>query len=463
MFNEGVEIRLGNGYPEYQSSNIKVTVLRPYRWSLITKSLFYMFLLTSPLNVYGLGTRGFNYRFSRIFLILSVLAITIERIAKKRDLLYRLLPFDYLVGIYWSLALLSAFYVLNFGAFNIRFFGLAECLMMLYAIRMFTREKGYWLKSLQIYLLSSIPVLLASLYQIVNISRGNLYGPVLPFPSLLLLDRYEELGVWQYFGGIIQGVSRIPSTFADPNTLAGYCASLIPFAIVIVLISYKNRALRRKSFLNLLILLGLVVMVIASVSKSGILGMVLGILLTMIFTYMKMGPKQKRLAIIVTTLILVCIVFYGLRIIDYIAYRLSLGDSGHLEYSLSAWNDYFHGSWLLGEGFGQYEYVSAHVIVITALFELGIFGGIIVFLLTMQPFAYIRYLFGLSSRMKQDPRAKPWYIFMSAGLASYFTVVLGLYLYDYWLHPFTWIAISLLLSLVSLTKNEVKRGAFTRL
>ena len=53
------------------------TTFRSYHWSLVTQSLFYMFLLTAPLNVYGLGTGLFNYRFSRIFLVLTVFAIVI--------------------------------------------------------------------------------------------------------------------------------------------------------------------------------------------------------------------------------------------------------------------------------------------------------------------------------------------------------------------------------------------------
>ena len=422
-----------------------------------------MFLLTSPLNVYGLGTGGFNYRFSRIFLIFSALALIIERFVKMRNLFFRLLPFEYLIGIYCTLALLSSFYVSNYDAFYTRFFQLIECILILYVIRMFTKEKGYWLKSIHVYLLSSIPVLLASFYQIINVLRGNLSGTVLPFPSFLLLERYAELDNWQYFGGIVNGISRVPSTFADPNTLAGYCVSLIPFAIMVVLISNKNRMILWKTLLNLIILLGLVVMVIASVSKTGFLCMVLGILFLGKYAFMKLSAKQKRWRNIIVILIIVFGVFYGLRIADYIVNRLSYGDSGHIEYSLSAWKEYFAGSLLIGQGFGQYESVSAHVIVITALIELGIFGGVIVFFITMQPFAYIKYLSRLSLRMNYEPLVKKWFFFMSASLASCIAVVLGLYLYDFWLHPFTWISFSLLMSLVSLTKYEFKQNVFSNL
>ena len=259
------------------------------------------------------------------------------------------------------------------------------------------------------------------------------------------------------------GASRVPATFADPNTLAGYCASLIPFAIIIVLISNNNRLSRYKTILHLLILLGLIVMVIASVSKTGFLGMLLGILILGKFTYIKLSAKQRRWGNILITLVIVFAVLYGLRIADYIVQRISYGDSGHLEYSLSALKDYFGGSLLFGKGFGQYELISAHVIVITALIEVGIVGAVVIFFITMQPFAYIKFLPRLSSRMISDPQLKKRFFFMSASLASCFTVVLGLYLYDYWLHPFTWISISLLMSLVSLTKYEFRRNAFSNL
>jgi len=421
-----------------------------------------MFLLTAPLNVYGLGTGLFNYRFSRIFLVLTVFAIVMERLAKMRNLLFRLRPFEYLVGIYCFLAFLSAFYVSNYGAFAARFFGLIECILMLYVIRVFTHEEGYLLKSVQIYLLSSIPVLLASLYQVIHVLRGNLYGTVLPFPSLLLLERYPELQNWTYNGAIMGGAHRVSSTFSDPNTLAGYCASLIPFAIVMVLISNKNIMIQWRSFLNLFILFGLAVMTISTISKSGFLSMVLGALLTLKFTFMKFSVKQRiRTGIVLTFFIAFCVMF-GLQRIDMISHRLSLGDSGHLEYTLGAWNS-LKGFWLFGQGFGQYEYVSAHTIVLTALLELGLLGAILIFMITVQPLKYVKYLSWLSSRMNYDLCIRNYFFLMSASLASFATIVLGLYLYDYLIHPFTWISISLLLSLVTHVQRGFKSGVFVKL
>lgn len=443
--------------------NPKVSTFGSYHWSLVTKSLFYMFLLTSPLNVYGLGSGAINYRFSRIFLLLTVFAIVIERLPKMNNLLLKLRPFEYFVCIYCFLAFLSALYVPNYGAFATRFFGLIECILILYVVRIFTHEEGYWLKSVQIYLLSSITVLLASLYQVVNILRGTLYGTVLPFPSLLLLERYPELKNWTYNSAIIGGAIRVSSTFAEPNMLAGYCASLIPFAIVIFLISNKNRMIQWRSFLNLFILLGLVVMVIASVSKSGFLSMVLGILLTLKFTFMKFSAKKRRWAGIVFTLIVVCCVLYALQFIDLIANRLSLGDTGHMEYMLSAWNDISDGSWLWGKGFGQYKGISAHEIVLTALVELGLLGGILIVMITIQPLGYVKYLSRLSSRMNYYPQVSNYLFLMSASLASFVAIVLGLYVYDYWIHPFTWISISLFISLVSHIQRGFKSGIFAKL
>lgn len=421
-----------------------------------------MFLLTAPLNVYGLGTGLFNYRFSRIFLLLTVFAIVMERLAKMRNLLLRLLPFEYLVGIYCFLAFLSAFYISNYGAFATRFFGLIECILMLYVIRVFTHEEGYLLKSVQIYLLSSIPVLLASLYQVIHVLRGNLYGTVLPFPSLQLLERYPELQNWSYNSAIIGGAHRVSSTFADPNTLAAYCASLIPFAIVMVLISNKNIMIQWRSFLNLFILFGLVAMIISTISKSGFLSMVLGALLTLKFIFMKFSIKQRLRTGIILTFLIVCCVIFGLQRIELISQRLSLGDSGHLEYTLMAWNSFTEDLRLFGQGFGQYEKVSAHTIVLTALLELGLLGAVLIFMITVQPLKYVKYLSRLSSRMN-DPRIRNYFFLMSASLASFGTIVLGLYLYDYWIHPFTWISISLLMSLVSHVQRGFKSGVFVKL
>ena len=441
--------------------NSNTATFRSYHWSLLTQSLFYMFLLTAPLNVYGLGTGLFNYRFSRIFLVLTVFAIVMERLAKMRNLLLRLRPFEYLVGIYCFLAFLSAFYISNYGAFATRFFGLIECILMLYVIRIFTHEEGYWLKSVQIYLLSSIPVLLASLYQVIHVLRGNLYGTVLPFPSFQLLDRYPELQNWVYNSAIIGGAHRVSSTFADPNTLAGYCASLIPFAIVMVLISNKNRMIQWQSFLNFFILLGLVAMIISTVSKSGFLSMVLGVLLTLKFIFMKFSVKQRLKIGIALTFIIVFCVMFGLQRIDLISQRISLGDSGHIAYTLSAWKSFVEGSWSFGQGFGQCG--SAHSVVLTALLDLGLLGAILIFMITVQPLKYVKYLSRLSSKMNYDLRIRNYFFLMSASLASFAAIVLGLYLYGYWIHPFTWISISLLLSLVSHVQRGFKSGVFVKL
>jgi hypothetical protein len=335
--------------------------------------------------------------------------------------------------------------------------------MILYVIRIITHEEGYWLKAIQIYLLSSIAVLLASSYQVFNVLKENLYGTILPFPSIQLLERYGELENWEYFGAVTDGSIRVSSTFADPNTLAAYCASLIPFAMIMVLIYKSNIFIWKGSFTNLIILLGLVAMVIATVSKAGFLSMLVGIFLTLKFTFSKLSGKQRRWAGIVLTLMFISFILYGIHNIALIQQRLSSGDSGHIEYRLTAWNIYISGSWLRGEGFGQYLYGSAHTIVLTALLELGVFGSLLVFIITIHPLSYLKYLKSLSSIMASDVRIKYYYSFMSSSVASFCGILLGLYLYDYWMHPFTWISISFFLSIVSHIEYGLRNGNFKTL
>jgi len=159
-------------------------------------------------------------------------------------------------------------------------------------------------------------------------------------------------------------------------------------------------------------------------------------------------------------IIIVCSALYGLISIDLILSRLELGDSGHMEYRLVALNDFLTGSWFIGEGFGQYNNISAHTIVLTALLELGLLGGIIVLMITLQPLWYSKYIFELSSIIKNNLQVKSYLFFLSAGLASYVSIIIGLYLYDYWIHPFTWISISLFLSIVSRIETGLKRGVW---
>lgn len=428
-----------------------------FHWSLVTQSFFYMFLLTSPLIAYGMGTGLFNYRFSRLFLILSVITIVIERIKKRKSIFFKLLPFEYLVGIYYLFVFLSLFYVTQYDAFFKKFFGLTECLLILYVIRVFTYEGDYWFKTVQVYLYSSITVLAGSFYQIINSLKGNPGAGMLPFPSLQLLERYTELQNWAYFGSTASGMIRVSSTFIEPNILAGYCASLIPFALVVVIIYSSNKKNISKLLLNLFILIGLAVMVIATVSKSGFLSMGLAILFIFISIFKILNTKQKYWFFIIIMFILASIILYGLRIIDLISYRLSLVDSGHLEYSLNVW-DVYKSAWFTGYGFGQYWGSSAHTIILTALYELGLPGGITIIILTLQPLSYIKYLSRLFSKIKHDPKAKSCLLLLAASLASFSAVLLGLYLYDYWIHLFTWISISLLISLVSIIKRDFDNG-----
>lgn len=114
------------------------------------------------------------------------------------------------------------------------------------------------------------------------------------------------------------------------------------------------------------------------------------------------------------------------------------------------------GSWLWGKGFGQYMGFSAHTIILTAFVELGLLGGILIVMMTIQPLKYVKYLSRLSSRMKYDPQVRNYLFLMSASFASFFAIVMGLHLYDYWIHPFTWISISLFISLVSLFIVDLK-------
>lgn len=410
-----------------------------------------MFLLTSPLVVYGIGSGMFNVRFSRIFLILALIAITTERMVK--NLFIRFTPFEIMICLYWLVAFMSVLYVSDLAAFITRFFGLMECMIIFYIIRIFTCDEKYWLKSAQVYLLSSITVILASCYQAMHMFSGNLTETILPFPSLLLQDRYEELANWAYSGGMYDNATRLTSTFVESNILAGYCSSLAPFATVMSLICIQRGFVQMRSALYISILIMLALVVIAAVSKSGFITMTISILLTVSLVFKRIGRKQKTIVIAMLVIIMTCSTIYGFQISDLIVQRLSLGDSGHVEYRLSVWDEYINGSWLIGEGFGQYEKVSAHSVVLTALYEFGLFGGILAIAFTSQPLYYAKYISKLALRTARYPGDRERLLLLSASFVSFVSVCLGLHLYDYWLHPFTWISIALFISQVSNIKK----------
>lgn len=426
----------------------------------IIHATFFLFLLSAPLNLYGFCLPAFNLRFSRIFLILTVVGLILDYIVSIRPILIRLQPFDYMLGLYLLLALVSGVYVQDYGSFSTRIFGLAECILILYVVRLLTYESEMFTKSLHFYLLSSIFVILGAFYQLYSL-RNNPGGLALPFPSILLTERYETLTELEHFGGSFGGFLRASSTFGEPNMMAGYCSSMIPFAMAMLLTVYE----RRKRIISLgyaLLVIGIAIAMISAVSKSGILTAFTAII-TFVFIVSKiLGPRQRHKIIFLLIISLLAVGIYAYYAKDFFLTRLELLDSGHFEYRMEAIQDFIEGS-LLGTGYGNYKYVSAHTLLLTALLELGILGGLVMFFLSVLPIIYLRLGDGLFSMSERDQRARMHYFFYAGGFAAYISLIIGLYLYDYWLHPFTWIGIGFFLSIISRIQDGLFHRAFRKL
>lgn len=413
-------------------------------WSASIRFLFYGFLLTAPLNLYGLGSGLFSYRFSRIFLVGAFACMVLRAVDEGRTrFTIRLLAYDKLLLGYASLALLSGIYVTSMSAYASRMFALVECLIIVFVIRQQTVGQKSLAAAIEVYALSTIGVTLGALYQVNNLINGA-PGPALPFESLLMYQKYEDiLSDSGYFGGVIEGFGRISSTFGEPNMMSGFCASVLPLVLLAALL--KLSANRRAGALFFGVVgLGTILTMISAVSKAGLLSTVTGLSIFLALAFRTLTARQKRWILVLCAALALAVSAYVIVAGDLFALRLDLGDSGHAEHRLAAWNEYLRHP-VIGLGFGNYEVVSAHTLALTALLELGIVGGILAVLLSVTP---LLSLTRVNSTLLIAEGSDRWLTY-AACYASYASILVGLYLYDYWLHPFTWISIGLLLSAIS--------------
>jgi hypothetical protein len=414
----------------------------PRSWSTPTRVSFYCFLVASPLNLYGIGTGAFTYRFSRLLLVLTLGCLAIDSGINKRFVLRRLQLFDVLVLIYAALAVTSGLYVTNYSAFFARLFGLFECILILYVVRMQTTTLAELWKAVRVYVLSALFVVFAAGYQLYGLWHS--FDAGLPFSSFLLYDKYEDvLGEVGHFGGVTADFMRISSTFGEPNMMGGYCASILPFIFVLALVQLSRKKSLSAAAYSL-IGLGVVLTLISAVSKAAVLCVITSISVLVYLAFHTLTRKQKRVTILFCSSTLVAIVAYGLAAKDLFTQRLELGDSGHIAHRVEALHAFLTHP-VLGFGYGNYEVISAHTLPLTALVELGISGGIIVSLISVVPLLSVRRFKDIASLGAERSRT----LLFAACYASYCSVLIGLYLYDYWIHPFTWISISLLTSMVS--------------
>lgn len=429
---------------------MKNTVDSNITWSFVPNGLFYLFLLTAPLNVYGLGSGLFNFRFSRIFLVLTCFSIACELIIKRKTPSIRFQAYDYLIILYFFLVTLSGLYVENYKLFFVKWFGLVECLMILFVIRIFTNNIITFIKAVRVYVLSSILVILGAVSQLYFL-RNDPFGYTLPFPSLLLADRYDTLYGAGQFGGVFDQFTRVSSTFGEPNMMAGYFASIVPFTVIIILLKYNANEKVSSLGYGLLAVGGSVAM-ISAVSKSGFISTFIALIIVIVFNYKRLSLCQRVMLSFLFVLIFAAIFLYISSASELFSMRIEQKDSGHMDKRIEAFHDYLETPYF-GVGLSNYKKLHGHTILLTALLELGILGGIAVFIITLFPFYYYKLIRKARSLGENH---SVYAMLFSAAFASYAAIFIGLYLYDYWIHPFTWISIGFLVSLQAQISSSIK-------
>lgn len=395
--------------------------------SRLQSALLLAFVVASPLLIYGIDSNtGFSLRFSRLILMAAVASIMI-RGAWHRDLKLTWTRTDSLLTMYVVLCLISGLVLTPFAAFKTRFFGLVECLAIFYAVRLWLSEHRAYDKLITFFLLGTGLVLIEGMYELWKIGLQEFNGPLF---GNWILSKYERLTTpitWGPDGPL----TRIASTLGEPNMTGGVLAASLPL-ISYFLVNAISVGKWRTIVPLILLLMATSAGIIATGSKSALLSACIGFGIFLRGT-MKQNSSPKIRLTILMILGVICLsgAFYAAAHIEMLALRINSLDNGHLQHRMTALSAYLKQPFF---GTGYANFGSTHTVLLTALVETGIIGGLLIIALLFGPFQQWR------SALKRRLWTNPGHQNIGrAVMSSFASVVVGLYLYDYLLYPFTWI------------------------
>lgn len=386
----------------------------------------------APLLIYGVDIYGINMRISRlIFLIFApVLVIAIcrapEKIAVDKLFMLVLLPF-------YAYSLMSVLWSNDFNGYMNRMAMLTEVNLIYIYVRYAGSSEVNSQYILNAYIYSAIVPLLIAYWQLSNVIFRFDTSEV-PFTSLLIPEKYNNLESYGAFGSL-DGFSRLSSSFGEPNMFAGYLSAII---LLSFLFSARNRT--QKNVL-LFIQISTIMMLILTVSKSGILSFAIGY--AIIALKIKKFRRWFKYIVIVLSAILIGLAMQGF---DDALNRFT-DDTGHVDFMIGVLDSMSNINLFIGEGFGSYEFGSSHRFILTRIYEGGFLGLLFSMVLSIFPVAILCKIRNTNQKNEEKIIV----------LAASVSIIIGLNLYDYFIHLFPWtvaaIAVNVFLK-ESLNKNH---------
>jgi len=396
--------------------------------------LLNIFIISAPLVVYGFSMFGGSVRISRI-LIIIILPLLLLKIMEnpfliKRDnfFLYAMLPYLIYttISILWSPNVETGTGIQRLG-------GLYEIVIVYLIIIAADINAENVLKILKVYLISAIVPLGVGIWQIAN-NILQFSSIEIPFNQFVITGKYNELAGRYFSAG--SGITRISSTFAEPNIFGCYLASVFLFSLLFKINKKWIRSIFRIFQLSILIV------IIFTLSKLAYLFLIIGLL------YITRKNKKYIFTIIfIILLMIVIIVLLNYYKVSNILNRLT-GDSGHYKIFVESLSEIQGINYFIGAGIGSIPYGSWHRFIISRIYESGMIGLIFAFAVSIIPINIMR----LKVKNRYEKKIKNNF----AGVML--STIIGLNAYDYFIHLWPWIVIGIIMSTYNTKKlKNLKR------
>ena len=370
-------------------------------------------IVFAPLLIYGADIYGINLRISRLIVLIftPVLMIAIcrapEKIAADKLFMLVLLPF-------YTYSLMSALWSNDFNGYMNRMAMLTEVYLIYIYVRYAGSSEGNNRHILNAYIYSAILPILIAYWQLSNVVF-RFDDSEVPFTYLLISEKYNNLESYGAFGSL-DGFSRLSSSFGEPNMFGGYLSTII---LLSFLFSARNRL--QKNML-LFIQISAIMMLILTVSKSGILSFAIGYA-CIAFKIKKFRHWFKYIAATIFVMLV------GLALLDYNdTLNRFTDDTGHVDFMMGVLDSMANVNLWIGEGFGSYEFGSSHRFILTRIYEGGFFGLLFSIVLSIFPVVIL-------CKMRNTKKINEEKIIV---LAASISIIIGLNLYDYFIHVFPW-------------------------
>lgn len=382
--------------------------------------LLFGFILTAPILVYGFSLFDISLRLSRLFLI-PLIPLFVILIYQKPSLLTRDSFYTFCFVPFLLYSILSIAWSPTSLNLTSRLGGLLEIFLIYSMMLVADLNLERFTKFIKTYLLSSIIPLVFAVWQLANnIFHFSLAS--LPFQSFLIPDKYTNLSSLAF--GTEGHFFRISSTFAEPTIFGSYLSSV--FLLGLLLTSHSR--LERACLLTLRIFL--LLFIFLSLSKAAILSLLLGMLV--IFLFNKNFKHIKiYFYVLIFCFILIIFVFHF-----YAIFMRLLSGTGHGDLLLEAFGRFSFPIFIFGAGFNSIENGSLHSLIVSRAYEAGLFGLFISLYMLLLPF--------ITFAMKT--KTILMYNVKTVNFAVLLSIMLGLYVYDFFIHLFPWICIGAMMS-----------------